>query len=198
MTGENRDGDDDAEAATVLLVDDEQSVLETYELYLETEGYDVVTATNGGEALVELDEAVDVVLLDRRMPGMSGDEVLGHVRDWGLDCRVAMITAVDPDSDIVGMGFDDYLTKPISKDKLVEQLLLFERYEELLSEYHVVTKTYATLKSHLGVGVQSNADLQALADRRDQLRADIGDTIDSFTDDDIADVFADAHAARES
>lgn len=123
MAVENREGGDvrpDEDPATVLLVDDEESVLETYELYLETEGYDVLTADNGGEALVELDGDVDVLLLDRRMPGMSGDEVLEHVRDWELDCRVAMITAVDPDSDIVEMAFDDYLTKPISKDELLD------------------------------------------------------------------------------
>lgn len=197
MAVEEEVTDDAEDVPTVLLVDDEQSVLETYELYLETEGYDVLTAGNGGEALVELDSDVDVALLDRRMPGMSGDEVLDHIRDWGLDCRVAMITAVDPDASIVDMAFDDYLTKPISKDELtdtVDQLLLFDEYERLLSEFQSVTKKYATLRSHLDVGVKTNEDLEELEDRREQLRVDIRDTIDAFTDEEIAEVFEEFHS----
>jgi len=59
-----------------------------------------------------IDETVDVVLLDRMMPGMSGQEVLAAIRERGLDCRVAMVTAVDADFDVIEMGFDEYLGKP--------------------------------------------------------------------------------------
>lgn len=180
---------------TVLIVEDEQSVLETYELYVETEGYDVRTAANGGEALVELGSEVDVVLLDRRMPGMSGDEVLEHILDWELECRVVMVTAVDPDEGIIEMGFDDYLAKPVSKAEVVdtiEQLVLFDRYEQLLSEYHSLTKTYATLKSNLE-GRHHNDALDDLAERRDRIRSELEATVDSFTDDVITEIFADIH-----
>jgi two-component system response regulator AdeR len=193
------DESSDSDETTILIVEDEQSVLETYELYVETEGYDVRTAANGGEALVELGSDVDVVLLDRRMPGMSGDEVLEHIKDWELECRVVMVTAVDPDENIIEMGFDDYLSKPVSKSKVIDtidQLVLFDRYEELLTEYHSLTKAYATLKSNL----EGQPDTEALKDiktDREQVRKELEDTIHSFTDDVITDIFADIHDISE-
>ena len=65
----------DAEEATVMLVDDEPTLVDLYETFLSGE-YDVRTATGGTEALEVMDESVDVALLDRRMPELSGDEVL--------------------------------------------------------------------------------------------------------------------------
>ena len=183
------------ENVTVLIVEDEQSVMETYKLYTETEGYTVLTASNGGEALVEIGDEVDVVLLDRRMPGMSGDEVLAHIRKWEMDCRVVMVTAVDPDVDVIKMGFDDYLTKPVSKDDIldtIEQLLLFDRYEALLDEYHTKTKAYATLKANADGGDDADT-VEQLDEERRQLRQDILQTVDSFTDDEIAEVFLQQH-----
>lgn len=180
---------------TVLLVEDEQSVLETYELYVETEGYDVRTATNGGEALVELGSEIDVVLLDRRMPGMSGDEVLEHIIDWELGCRVVMVTAVDPDEDVAEMGFDDYLSKPVSKSEVIdtiEQLVLFDRYEALLTEYHNLTKSYATLKSNIQRQGKSDT-LAELDEERKRVREALEATVKAFTDDVMTNIFAGIH-----
>ncbi len=80
--------------------------------------YDVRRAYEGHEALELLDGEVNIVLLDRRMPGLSGDEVLSELRRRELHSRVVMVTAVKPDFDIIDMGFDDYLVKPVSKDDL--------------------------------------------------------------------------------
>jgi CheY-like chemotaxis protein len=182
--------------ATVLVVDDEEPVREAYKMYLESADYDVLSAATGGEALIELGPEIDVVLLDRRMPGMSGDEVLDHIEEWESHCRVAMVTAVDPGDDIADMGFDDYLNKPVSKDELldtIEQLLLFDRYEDLLTEYHSVVRKYALLRSNTN-GVSGNDQLASLEQRRDDLRSKIHDVIDQFTDDAMADVFREAHA----
>lgn len=184
----------ESEDPVVLVVEDEQPVLESHELKLSAEGYDVRTAENGGEALVELGTDVDVVLLDRRMPGMSGDEVLEHIEDWGLACRVVMVTAVDPDETVAELGFDDYLTKPVSKETLVEtieQLLLFDQYEQLLTEYHNLTKTYATLKSNLD-GQRTDA-LREIKAEREATREELESTIESFTDDVITDIFSEIH-----
>jgi two-component system response regulator AdeR len=185
---------------TVLVVDDDADAVRTYEVHLESGGYEVVTATNGGEALVELSPGVDVVLLDRRMPGMSGDEVLSHIRDWDTHVQIAMITAVDPGPDIVEMPFDDYLTKPVGRDdllKTVEELLLFERYESLLSEFCAVSRKYATLKSSLGIGAADRDDVADLKQRREDLRRELTQTIHAFEDPEIADVFDDIHASPE-
>lgn len=184
----------DNETDTILVVDDEDDVRQTYELYIDSGGYEVELAANGGEALVELNDDVDLVLLDRRMPGMSGDEVLEHILDWNMDCRVIMVTAVEPSENIIEMGFDDYLTKPVSKDVVldtIEQHLLFDRYETLLTEYHAVTRTYATLKSNLD---SERSKLEQLEQERAQLREQLRDTVESFTDTEIQDVFTELHA----
>jgi DNA-binding response OmpR family regulator len=135
----------------VLVVEDEPELAEIYAFQLSDE-YDVLTATGGQEALDLLDEvgAVDVALLDRRMPSLSGDEVLAELRDRGHDCRVAIVTAVDPDVDIVDMPFDAYLTKPVTGEALhetVDRLLLLERYDETVREQFALAEKRAALEA---------------------------------------------------
>ena len=103
----------------VLIVEDERDVAETYALALREE-YETEIAVGGAAALEAVDDDVDLVLLDRRMPDMHGDEVLAELRDRGYDCPVVMATAVGPDLNILEMDFDDYLTKPIDADTLRE------------------------------------------------------------------------------
>jgi DNA-binding response OmpR family regulator len=118
-----------SEEATVLLVDDDPDLVTLYETFLEG-AYDVRTATGGSEALATVDDTVDVALLDRRMPEMTGDELLREIRNRGFDIRVAMLTAVDPDADIVDMSFDDYKVKPVVKSDLIGMVeVLLERAE---------------------------------------------------------------------
>jgi two-component system response regulator AdeR len=108
----------------VLVVDDDSHLADLYATWLD-DAYDVETAYGGEDALERLDEldgGVDAVLLDRRMPDIDGDLVLVLLRDRGFDCPVAMVTAVEPTVDIVEMGFDDYLTKPVPKDELLERV----------------------------------------------------------------------------
>jgi len=118
---------------TVLVVDDEAVVRESFTLYLESEGYAVRTASDGAEGLAAVDDDVDIVLLDRRMPDRSGDEVLADIRARNVDCQVALVTAVDPDFDILEIDCDDYLVKPVDREGLidtVERLALLEEYDE--------------------------------------------------------------------
>jgi len=106
------------EPATVLVVDDNEAIADTYAAFLREE-YVVRTAYGGQEALAAADATVDVVLLDRRMPDVSGDEVLAEIRSRALDPRVVMLTAVDPDFDIVDMPFDAYVVKPVERADVV-------------------------------------------------------------------------------
>jgi DNA-binding NtrC family response regulator len=132
---------------TVLVVDDEADVTEVYSLWLATGEYEVRTGTGGRAALETIDESVDVVLLDRRMPELSGDEVLERIREQGYDVRVAMVTAVDPDFDLVEMDFEAYLTKPVMEDDLhdtVEQLL--ELDDETRRERHALEEKRSILR----------------------------------------------------
>jgi DNA-binding response OmpR family regulator len=137
MTGQGGGTAGDDAAATVLVVDDQEDLAELYGTFLAAE-YDVRTATGGAQALARATDAVDVVLLDRRMPDMSGDEVLERLRDRGLEVQVAMLTAVEPDGDILEMPFDDYEVKPVDGDglrELVEHLLERASYDEWSREY---------------------------------------------------------------
>jgi DNA-binding response OmpR family regulator len=157
---------DEAGRATVLVVEDEAPLVEIYARWL-SEEYEVRTAQNGEVALEAVDETVDVVLLDRLMPGMSGDEVLGAIEEMGLTPRVAMVTAVEPDFDIIRMGFDDYLTKPIDREELmgtVERLLSRNSYADLEREYYALVEKQAALRS-----AKSAEELER-SDEYDELR----------------------------
>jgi len=131
----------------VVIVDDEPDLADLYASWLSGE-YAVETAYDGNDALTMLDESVDVVLLDRRMPAMSGDEVLQWIRERGLGCGVAMITAVDPGFDILELGFDAYLTKPVAAPELTdvtERLIRRLEYTDTLREFFAKLSTRETL-----------------------------------------------------
>lgn len=118
--------DEDPDVATVLIVEDERDLADLYTMFLQDE-YDVRTAYTGDEALELLDDDIDVALLDRRLPNWSGDQLLKVIRERGIECQVAMVSAVDPDFDIADLAIDDYVTKSVSRDDLrsvVEELLL--------------------------------------------------------------------------
>lgn len=134
---------------TVLVVDDEPEVTDAYALRLRQEYDDVRTAYGGEEALAVMDEDVDVVLLDRRMP-YSGDKVLRELREQGYDCRVIMVTAANPDFEIVDMPFDDYLCKPTDKDDLfaaIDQQLRAASFDDPVSEFFSLTAKLAVLEA---------------------------------------------------
>jgi len=107
------------DASPVVLVVDDETDLADSDASLLGDDYDVRVAYGGEAALQADDESVAVVLLDRRMPGFSGDEVVERIRERPGQALVAMVTAVDPDFDVVGMGFDDYVTTPVTREELV-------------------------------------------------------------------------------
>lgn len=161
---------------TVLVVEDEEDVADTYASVLSTE-YDVETAYAGQEALSVLDDGVDVVLLDRRMPEMSGDEVLVRLRERDLDCRVVMVTAVDPDVDVVAMEFDDYLVKPVQADQLtaaVERMLARNEQDERIQEMFAIASKLATLEGKMGYeDLQHSEEYAELRDEFERMREEI-------------------------
>ena len=107
-----------AERPNVLIVDDERELADLYGEWLEMAGCSVRTAYDGQAALKYLDSEVDVVLLDRRLPETRGKQVLERIRGSERDCSVAMVTAVEPEVDIVEMGFDEYIVKPVEQTEL--------------------------------------------------------------------------------
>jgi DNA-binding response OmpR family regulator len=174
------------DSPVVLVVDDERDLADLFADWLST-AYSVKTAYGGPAALRRLDESVDVVLLDRRMPELSGDEVLGEIRDRGLDCRVAMVTAVDPDVDVVEMGFDDYVTKPVSGEELhevVDTLLARKRHDETVQEYYRLVSTRAALEAEGGVEVTDDERYESLVAEVEALESELDALTTDFADED--------------
>ncbi len=129
------------EQVRVLVVDDEEAVRDLLQRILEGAGYQVTTATNGQEALykVSLGEA-EVVLMDIKMPGMSGMEVLIKLTAESPDTCVIMVTSVvgmDTAIEAMKMGAYDYITKPFDRDDVLQKVLrAIERRERQLKEKH--------------------------------------------------------------
>ena len=107
----------------ILLVDDDDKLLRVLAMRLETEGYGVVTATSGGEALARLDElSPEFVLTDLRMPGMDGLELLSRIQQRNAQLPVAILTAHGDVPDAVRAthaGAVDFLLKPVDRELLL-------------------------------------------------------------------------------
>ena len=167
---------------TVLVVEDEPQLADLYAEYID-DSYTVLTAYSGEAAIEQLDEDIDVVLLDRRMPVYSGNEVLAAIEDHPLDCRVAMVTAVDPDFDIIELGVDDYLVKPVNRDALrevVDRLFKISEYNDQLTEL-----TGKKLKRNVLQVEKPPRELEA-SERFQQLEAEIREleaTVETIADD---------------
>jgi DNA-binding response OmpR family regulator len=153
----------------VLMVDDERKVADAYALRLEDVA-DVTVAYGGKEALATVGESrtPDVVLLDRHMPDLSGDEVLARLRDRDVETRVVMVTAVDPDLGVLDMPFDDYLSKPVEREDLhaaVDQQCQVLAYE-LLGEYFRLESTLAVVESQVPAGDSEAGDRLEAVEKR--------------------------------
>lgn len=160
------------ERPTVLVVEDEHDLADLYTDWLEEE-YEVLTAYSAEDALEYLGPDVDVVLLDRRLPTSSGDDVLAQIRERGFDCQVAMVTAVDPDFDILELGFDSYVVKPLKRDDLhdlVHRLLTRGLYNEEVRRYFSLLSKRTRLEATKSpVELESNEQYQVLLDDIDEI-----------------------------
>jgi DNA-binding response OmpR family regulator len=121
---------------TILIVDDERNIVDLVRLYLEKEGFAVLSAGDGTQALaLHARHDPDLVILDLMLPGIDGFEVCRELRRRG-DTPVLMLTARDDDIDaIVGLelGADDYVTKPFNPRALIARVKAILRRTEATS-----------------------------------------------------------------
>lgn len=115
----------DMSGETILVVDDEPTIVEVVELYLRREGFKVLTAFDGKAALDVVErQRPDLIVLDLMLPGLNGLDVLRQLRSNSA-MPVIMLTARGEETDrVVGLelGADDYVTKPFSNRELVARI----------------------------------------------------------------------------
>lgn len=119
------------DARKILIADDDPEILEVLRLLLTGEGYQVVEAADGKEAIALLDDSLDLVILDVMMPGTNGYSACAEIRRQSA-VPILFLTAKSQDSD-KAMGFsvggDDYLVKPFSYSELISRVkALLRRY----------------------------------------------------------------------
>lgn len=130
----------------ILVVDDEQPIADIVKFNLEKEGYQVIVAHDGDEAIrLALDENPDLILLDIMLPNKDGNEVLREVRKTKT-MPIIMLTAKDSEIDkVLGLelGADDYVTKPFSNRELIARVKANLRRQQIPEETEKPSKDIA-------------------------------------------------------
>src|ERR1700722_528161 len=110
---------------SILWADDEIDLLKPHLLYLQEKGFDVKTVTNGNDAVdefIKAKDSFDIVFLDENMPGLSGLETLGKIKNLNRNVPVIMITKSEEESimnDAIGSKISDYLIKPVNPGQIL-------------------------------------------------------------------------------
>ena len=169
----------------ILVVDDQPENIELLEAHLVPQGYEILKAANGEEALAKLSgNPVDVILLDVMMSGMNGFEVTRRIRqdpEHELLPIVLVTSLREPEDRIKGIeaGCDDFLSKPFDKMELlarVRSLLKVKAYNDLMANYRILEDS---LKEQLESEIaRRTGELQQAYDR---LKAVSLETIDRLS-----------------
>ena len=144
----------------ILIVDDEQLQRDMLQGFLQKQGFDVVAAADGREALhLFMDRPFDLVLLDHRMPNMNGDEVLAKIKAINPRVRAIMITAfgaVETAVRVMQLGADDFLEKPVDLEELLAKIRAME--DEILIRDDAQKVEETILLDKLPVRMVGNSD----------------------------------------
>jgi len=122
--------------SSILIIDDDTSVLETTAVLLREHGYSVISCENAKDAIAKLHEnKVDVVLTDIRMPEASGIELLEEVHRIDMDIPVILMTAyaeLDVAISAMGKGAFDFIVKPYKSELLVNSVEMAVKHKKLV------------------------------------------------------------------
>ncbi len=129
---------------TILVVDDDASILKGLQDVLTAEHYGVLTANTGAKGLqTATKEKVDLVILDLRLPDKNGEDVCREIRQCGINVPILMLSSKKRETDkVVGLeiGADDYVTKPFSIPELLARVkALLRRKGDLIREIEEIT-----------------------------------------------------------
>lgn len=123
---------------TILIIEDDISILRGLKDNLEYEGYSIITETNGTKGLeLALEKKIDLILLDIMLPGMNGYEICRKIKKEKAELPIIMITARGAEMDKVSgldIGADDYVTKPFSIPELMARIrAIFRRTSDVFN-----------------------------------------------------------------
>jgi two-component system alkaline phosphatase synthesis response regulator PhoP len=134
-------------AARILLVEDEENLLDVITMNLEMEGYEVITAKNGADAIKKHNQQhFNLIILDVMMPEMSGFEVCEKIRLTNSEIPILFLTAKDSHQDKINglkLGADDYLTKPFNLEELLLRTRVLIKHSMKGTREEVELQTYS-------------------------------------------------------
>jgi DNA-binding response OmpR family regulator len=164
----------------ILIVDDNDDLRKLYAVWL---GDHEIETADGGQAALELiDDGVDLVLLDRDMPGPGGRDVAIEIHERGYDCHIAMVSSLPADFDIVEYPIDCYLKKPLGESDLVglvEEYRTQRRYQTALSEYFQLSSKLAAIEEDTPTAQLAESDeYERLKQRVEAKRREVDEAID--------------------
>jgi CheY-like chemotaxis protein len=142
----------------ILWADDEIDLLKVYVLFLEEKGYEVVTASNGKDA-VDLckKESFDIIFLDENMPGLSGLETIPLIKEIDPNVPLVMITKSEEENIMnmaIGSKIADYLTKPVNPSQILLTLKKNIHRKEIQTEH--TTTSYRTEFGRIGMQINDS------------------------------------------
>ena len=156
-------------AGTVLWVDDEIELLKAYIIFLEKKDYEVITATNGSDAIdICSERPVDIIFLDENMPGLSGLETLARIKEINSAIPIVMVTKSEEENimdQAIGQKIADYLIKPVNPNQIF--LTLKKHLHKRQIESEVTDSSYQ--QNFMKIGMQIN-DSYTLDDWKDVYR----------------------------
>jgi DNA-binding response OmpR family regulator len=142
----------------ILWIDDEIEMLRPYLLFLDEKGYEVVTATNGNDAVEICQvENFDIIFLDENMPGLSGLETLALIKEIDPDVPMVMITKNEEENIMnmaIGNKIADYLTKPVNPSQILMTLKKNIHRKEIVNEH--ATAAYRSEFGQIGMKINDS------------------------------------------
>lgn len=184
----------DTERTRVLVVENEQKRADRYERWLADE-YDVRTVCSGEGAQKSMaDREADVVVLDRQMSSLSGDEVAHWLDANGCSAQVIMITAASPSAELAMVPGDEYLIRPVQKERLrhtVETAALVRTYDKHITQLLSLTARRQALEEELPADqLETSEEFSRLVTRIGYMQGSIDSTMEELWSQLATDLFA--------
>lgn len=123
----------------VLVVEDEADLRTMYAEWL-SDSYHVQVAQDGLAALEKCHGAIDIILLDRKLPDQDGEDLISQFKEYSPNCQIALVTSMEPEWDTLEMDIDAYITKPVRCEDLsvLVEGLTHEDYQSLAENDNII------------------------------------------------------------